>query len=196
MKKLFCALLGLSLAVTLTSAVFAEEKVLTGFEKDTEGWEIPDWAMEKEDYVGDSLAVSQNYANEGKSAAELKVDFTGGKWTAAYIEVVEYYDWSPYGEIAVDLYLPADAPAGLKAKMILTVGESWDWVEMSKSVALQPGKWTTLSANLKPGSGDWRKTKLSDVFRQDVRKLGIRVESNMKPVYKGAVYVDNIRLIE
>jgi hypothetical protein len=152
--------------------------------------------MEKEDYVGDSLAISDKYADEGKSSLELKVDFTGGKWTAAYVEIVEYFDWMPYAQVAADVYLPADAPAGLKAKLILTVGENWDWTEMSKAVSLQPGKWTTVSANLKPGSTDWRRSNLTDAFRQDVRKFGLRIESNMKPLYKGSIYIDNARLIE
>lgn len=196
MKNLLCVLLGFVLVLTFTPVVFAAEKVLAGFEKDTQGWEIPDWAMEKEDYVGDSFSLSQAYSDEGKSAAEFKVDFTGGKWTAAYVEVVEYFDWAPYSEAAADVYLPADAPTGLKSKLIITVGEGWDWTEMSRGIALQPGKWTTVSANLKPGSSDWRKTGLTDAFRQDVRKFGIRIESNMKPAYKGSIYIDNIRLIE
>jgi len=27
-----------------------------------------------------------------------------------------------------------------------------------------------------------------------VRKLGIRIESNMRPVYSGPIYIDNIRV--
>jgi len=65
---------------------------------------------------------------------------------------------------------------------------------MARSVPLVPGQWTTVSANLSPGSEDWKKTTVDDAFRKDVRKVAIRVESNKKPVYTGPVYVDNIRL--
>ncbi len=196
MKKIAFLILCVGFLVPCAGHAVAAEKILAGFEKDTQGFEIPDWAMEKEDYVGDSLAASSNYAVEGKSALELKVDFPGGKWTAAYIEVVEYFDWTPYSQVSVDIYLPQDAPAGLKSKLILTVGENWDWTEMSKATALVPGKWTTVTANLKPGSGDWRKGSITDAFRQDIRKFGIRIESNMKPAYKGSIFIDNIRLTE
>jgi hypothetical protein len=197
MKKILCILIGACLVVgAATATVFAAEKVLAGFEQDTQGLEIPDWAMEKEDYVGDSLALSQKYAVEGKSSLEFKVDFPGAKWTGAYVEIVEYFDWTPYAQVSADVYLPPDAPIGLKAKFIATVGEGWEWTEMARGFALEPGKWTTITAHMKPGSTDWRRTTVTDAFRQDVRKLGIRIESNMKPAYKGSIYIDNVRLIE
>jgi hypothetical protein len=196
MKNILRIILGFAFVLAVTSGVFAADKKLFGFEKDVEGWEIPDWAFEKEDHVAESISVSNQYALEGKSSLEVKVDFPGGKWTAAYLEIVEFFDWTPFSQIYADLYLPSDAPAGLKAKFILTVGEGWEWTEMSRSKALEPGKWVTMSANLKPGSTDWRIAAITDAFRQDVRKLGIRIESNMKPAYKGSVYIDNIWLTE
>lgn len=196
MKNILRIILGFAFVLAVTSGVFAADKKLFGFEKDVEGWEIPDWAFETEDHVAESISVSNQYALEGKSSLEVKVDFPGGKWTAAYLEIVEFLDWTPFSQIYADLYLPSDAPAGLKAKFILTVGESWEWTEMSRAKALEPGKWVTISANLKPGSTDWRRAAITDAFRQDVRKLGIRIESNMKPAYKGSVYIDNIWLTE
>jgi hypothetical protein len=109
---------------------------------------------------------------------------------------MQYFDWTDYSRIACDVYLPEGAPLGLKGKIILTVGDSWKWVEMSRSFSLQPGKWTTMSADLKPGSIDWRRIEVNDAFRQDVRKIDIRVESNNKPAYTGSIYIDNIRVIK
>jgi hypothetical protein len=173
----------------------AEDKVLFGFEKDTEGWEIPDWALEKEDYVGKDAAVDTKVADEGKQSLKIDTKFPGGKWTAAYIEIQQYFDWTPYKAVSVDVYLPEGAPVGLKSKMIATIGESWNWVEMAKGTALEPGKWTTITANLLEGSTDFR-AKVDDAFRKDIRKIGVRIESNMKPVYEGPIYIDNLRLIE
>ena len=90
--------------------------------------------------------------------------------------------------------MPEEAPFGLKAKFILTVGEDWAWTEMSRSVKLIPGEWTTISASIIPGSNDWRKSQVTDAFRADLRKLGIRIESNMQPTYSGPIYIDNVRV--
>lgn len=173
---------------------FCEEKVFFGFEEKVPSWEIPDWCFEKEEYVGESIAVSDKFAKEGKSSLELMTNFPGGKWTAVYTEVQQYFDWTPYKSISVDMFLPKEAPFGLQARIILTVGEDWTWTEMARLVKLVPGEWTTITASLEPGSMDWRRTQVTDEWRSDVRKAGIRIESNMRPTYKGPIYIDNVRL--
>ncbi|MEW5758273.1 MAG: hypothetical protein AB1755_02210 [Candidatus Omnitrophota bacterium] len=190
-------LLGFMLNFLLSAVSFAEEKILFSYEDGTtQGWEIPDWALEKEDHVAEALEISEKYALDEKKSLEIITNFPGGRWTGVYIEIQEYFDWTPYGAISVPIYLPADAPEGLKAKIILTVGDSWEWVEMSRAIPLVPGKWTVITADLKPGSADWKKAVNSDAFRQDVRKFGIRIESNNKPAYKGSIYIDKISLNE
>ncbi|MFH1784648.1 MAG: hypothetical protein ABH868_07170, partial [bacterium] len=166
-----------------------EEKVIFDFDNSISDWKIPDWAQQKEEYVGRQVILS-----EKKDSLEVKADFPGGKWTAAYIEHEQYFDWSAYSEIAVDIYVPKDTPSGLIGKIILTVGEDWKWTEMIQSVYLLPGKWTTISASLMPGSIDWRDTKLDEGFRAGIRKFGVRVESDRKPTYKGSLYIDKVRL--
>lgn len=201
MKLKVCLLLILSLFL-VASAGYCEEqplaassaRVIFGFEEKVPSWEIPDWCFEKEEYVGESVAVSEKFAKEGKSSLELMVNFSGGKWTAVYAEVQQYFDWTAYKTLSADVYLPKEAPFGLQARFILTVGDDWTWTEMARLVKLVPGEWTTVSANLAVGSNDWRKTQVTDAFRADVRKLGIRFESNMKPVYSGPIYIDNVRL--
>ena len=108
---------------------------------------------------------------------------------------VEVTDWSPFGQLSVSLYLPPDAPEGLMGRVILTVGESWKWTEMNRPMPLHPGAWTSITVNLKPGSMDWSFFP-DDRFRQLVRRVGVRIESNGKPAYGGAVYLDNVRLAE
>jgi hypothetical protein len=169
-------------------------KLVFGFEEDVPNWEIPDWCFEKEEYVGESIAISNKFAKEEKSSLEIMTNFPGGKWTAAYIEVQQYFDWTLYKNISVDMFLPKEAPFGLQARIILTVGQDWTWTEMARLVKLVPGEWTTITASLAPASTDWRRTQVTDEFRADVRKLGLRIESNMRPAYNGPVYIDNIRL--
>ena len=194
MKKLLVFALAIGLIFGMSKMARAEEKVAFGFEKDTQGWEIPEWAMEQEDYVGKTVAVSKDFAKEGKQSLKLMAVFPGKVWTAAIVEDFEYFDWTLYKSVSVDVYIPKDAPIGLKAKIILTVGEGWKFTEMARSVSLVPGEWATISANLLPGSEDWKRTVVDDNFRKDVRKLAVRIESNKKPEYNGPIYIDNIRL--
>ena len=176
-------------------AVDQEPLVIFDFEGgNTQEWGIPDWAKNSPDSVGKVVSISEEVASHGKNALQLLTDFPGGKWTGAYLEVLMHVtDWSPFGTVSVDVYLPPNAPAGLQGRFILTVGEKWEWVEMNRALPLKPGEWTTITANLRAGSLDW-KFFPSDAFRQDIRKVGLRVESDKKPVYSGPVYFDNICL--
>ncbi len=194
MRRIMYLIFLAALVLGLQSVSLAAPKVLYDFETGLEGWEIPDWAYEQDDYVGESVEPSKDVAASGKSSLKLMVNFPGGSWKGSVCEVMEYMDWTPYKTVSCDIYVPADAPVGMRAKMILTVGDDWTWTEMSKSVKVEPGKWTTVSANLLPGSTDWKKTNPTDEFRADVRKIDVRVESNKKPVYKGPIYIDNVRV--
>lgn len=197
MKK--CMVLFIAAMLILPAAVSQaqeEETVIFGFESGLQGWEIPDWAYEKPDHVQQEIESSPEQSVEGSRSLLMMTDFPGGRWTGAIVEIMQYFDWSDYSYIACDIYLPENAPLGLKAKMILTVGDNWKWVEMSRSVNLVPGEWNIVKADLRPGSIDWRRVQVDDTFRQDIRKIDIRVASNNKPAYTGPVYIDNIRLIK
>jgi len=197
-KKFFllAALLFLALAFPAPDS-FAKDTLLFSFENDPEGWEIPDWALGKDDYVAGEVAVSQVQASEGSRALEVGVDFPSDpQWRGAYVErVIDITDWSPFRCLSIDVYLPKEAPQGLRARVILTVGENWKWSEANKAFPLTPGEWAVIKLDLTPESKNWRKY-LTDEFRADVRKLGIRIESNGKIAYKGPVYIDNVRLLE
>jgi hypothetical protein len=173
----------------------AKEIILYGFERDPQGWEIPDWALAKKDHVGTQIGISEFQASEGKYALQLDADFSGGPtWEGAYVErLIDVTDWSPFNYLSVDIYLPKEAPRGLRAKFILTVGDSWKWTEMNKSVPLTPGEWVMMKADLTSSSMNWRRF-IDDSFRADIKKLGIRVESNGKIAYKGPIYIDNVKL--
>lgn len=172
-----------------------EERTLFGFEgADLDGWEIPYWALEKDDHVGKSIEVSKDFASERESSLKINCDFTGGRWTTALIEVERYMDFSGYDQIAVDIYIPKDTPLGLRAKLIITVGEDWKFTEMTRGIPLIPGEWVAIKADISPGSYDWKRTVPDEAFRADVRKIVIRIESNKRPVYKGPVYIDNLRI--
>lgn len=182
-------------AAVLAPVLSAAEIVIYGFEDTPEGWAIPGWAKSSSDYVAQGAVVSQAHPSEGRCALEVSTAFPGDRWTGAYVErEVEVTDWSPFGQFSVDIFLPSDAPAGFRGRIILTVGDQWQWTEMNRSIPLTPGTWTTLSVNLKPGSMDW-KFFPDEAFRKSVRKIGIRVESDTVR-YQGPVFFDNVRLAE
>lgn len=171
-----------------------DEMVIFDFEGSTQDWAIPDWAQTSSDYSAKKIGISQDFAARGKSSLLVMADFPGGKWSGAYVEQLMYVtDWSPFGSIAADVYVPYNAPKSLKSRFILTVGDQWTWTEMNRGFQLEPGKWTTIRANLKPGSLDW-KFFPTDAFRKDIRKVGIRVESEKDGIYSGPIFVDNVRL--
>ncbi len=194
MKKIVVLAVAIAMVFLASSLVRAEEKILFSFEKDAQGWEIPEWALEQEDYVAKTVEVSKDFAKDGAQSLKVMSAFPGKVWSAALVEDFEYFDWTPYKSISADIYIPKEAPLGLKAKIILTVGENWKFTEMARSAALVPGEWVTITANLLTGSEDWKKTVVDDNFRKDVRKVSIRVESNKKPEYSGPIYIDNVRL--
>ena len=125
MKKIMMLGMAVIVACLFSVSAHAEERVLFGFEKDTQGFEIPEWAMEQEDHVAKSIEVSKDVASEGKQSLKVDCAFPGKVWTAALVEDFEYFDWTPYKAVSVDIYIPKTAPVGLKGKMVFTVGENW-----------------------------------------------------------------------
>ncbi len=195
MKK--CMLVAVILSFFVAGLSFAaEEEVLFSYESGAEGWEIPDWAYEKPDHVQQSINISEEFASNGVNSLEVEAVFPGGRWAGAIVETMQYFDWSEFKTLACDIYLPAEAPLGLKGKFILTVGDNWQWVEMSRSFDLKPGEWVTVEGDISPGSIDWRRIEVGEAFRKDIRKIDIRVESNNKPAYTGPFYIDNVRVIK
>lgn len=194
-KIFFILLITISYFTFLPVVSHAKEVILYNFEKDLQGWEIPDWALAKNDHVAKQIGISEFYASAGKYALELDSEFNGSPtWEGAYVEcLVDVTDWSPFNYLSVDIFLPKEAPHGLRARIILTVGDDWKWTEMNKTIPLAPGEWTTLKADLTANSMSWRRF-IDDSFRGDVKKLGIRIESNGKITYKGPIYIDNVKL--
>jgi hypothetical protein len=184
-------------APAFTDKAYSKEIVLYGFEKDPQGWEIPDWVLEKKDCVARQISVSEFHSSEGKYSLEVNSDFASNSlWQVAYVErVIDITDWTPFSYVSLDIFVPREAPQGLRARIILTVGNEWKWVEMNKPVLLMPGEWTVIKADITSESRNWRKFIDND-FRSDIKKLGIRIESNGKISYKGPIYIDNVRLLD
>ena len=171
-------------------------QTLFSFEKSKQGWENPSWTLAKSDYVLRDLSIASHPSTEGKKSLELIADFPGRKWSCAYAEIFHDLDLDEYETIAADIFIPAAAPEGLKAKFILTVSDNWRYTEMARAVQLIPGKWITLTGDISSESFDWKRTKVDNTFKQDIRKMGIRIEYSKPPPYSGAIYVDNVRVVK
>lgn len=184
-------------SVSSATAQEPSELIMYDFEGNTQTWEIPEWATTSLDYVGKSVTASEDFASHGKGSLQVLTAFPGaGKWTGAYVEIdVPVTDWSQFGAMTADVYVPYNTPAGLQARFILTIGENWQWTEMNRPSKLKPDQWTTVTANLKPGSMDW-KFFPTESFRKDIRRVGIRVESDKGPAYTGPIFIDHVRLIK
>ncbi|MDD5634264.1 MAG: hypothetical protein PHW46_03210 [Candidatus Omnitrophica bacterium] len=167
---------------------------LYDFEFSDETWEIPGWEFEKTDHAAQSLQRVKGLASKGSHSLELLVNFPGGKWTGALAEVQQYLDLSGYDLISVDIYLPPDAPWGLRGKIIFSSGEEWNFNEMTRGSRLYPGMWITVNADMtNDNNTDWKKLSISKNIKQDVRKVAVRIESEITP-YSGPIYIDNLRV--
>ena len=198
MKKVLvgtlCTVFVLAVQTAGVAADKPVDKLTVGdFEEPQLTWNIPDWALEKADHVAKDIKLSTDVASSGKQSLKIDANFPGVNWTAAVVELEDYLNFTPYQKIAVDVYLPKEAPPGLKGNIVLTVGEGWTWTEQLRPVMLEPGKWTTVEANIADESKDWKKAKVDAAWRADIRKIDVRVISDKKPAYTGPVYVDNVR---
>ena len=169
-------------------------RLLYDYEETRDGWEIPAWETDKTDHKAIEVTQTIEIASHGKGSLKLMVDFPGNTWTAALVEIAQYLDLEYYDMISADVCVPSACPRGLKAKFILTLGEDWRFTEMSHNFTLSPGKWTTITADMTDESFDWKRTVLTAKDKQDVRKIAVRFESNMRPIYSGPIYIDNIRV--
>jgi hypothetical protein len=171
-------------------------RVLFDFETDLEGWRIPEWAFAKKDNAAREALQANKIASSGKHSLQIVSEFPPKMWSGAYVENERepgnFFDFTGYSQLLADVFLPSDAPKKLKAQIIISVGDDWSWTEMRKAVDLTPGQWTTIKADISNDSTDW-KIRITDAIRSDVRKIGVRVESNYIE-YKGNAYVDNVRV--
>ncbi|NQT46016.1 MAG: hypothetical protein HQ593_00870 [Candidatus Omnitrophica bacterium] len=218
MKRLFSVSILLSV-ISIFIAVNAGfcDDVIYGFEKDGQGWAIPDWACEKIDYVCKTVEISSDAAIEGSSSLKLDVDFPKEAWRAAVIEVEDVFYWEEYNFLFVDIYLPDNVPNGISGRFAMTVGDDWLWIEPVMPVNLMPGKWVTVQASLRVDNVDWKKTEmveergidgkirgyvkkeipviLSQEYKDDIHTIAVRIEAD-RIKYEGPVYIDNIRLVK
>src|SRR3989338_4345469 len=204
MIKKLSFIIMVSLALAVSNCAAENPEIRFGFEKGLDGWDIPEWALERPDYVGQSIEISPEHATKGENSLKLNCDFPGTAWRAVVVEHVEDINLRGYKRILVDVFIPSDAPSEfLRGKIIVTAGPWW-YIEMLDSVPLKRGDWTTITARLDVGDkGEMRywkcktKEECLEAHLDQVKKLAVRIEYNASydrtgRAYKGPVYIDNI----
>jgi len=172
----------------------SQEYILFDFEKDAEGWGIPAWALNMRDHVAESIEQTSKFSSSGNGSLKIRADFPKKQWSAAVVEIQNFLNLKNFDMISADIYFPSNRSKVLRGKFILTVGDDWGFSEMSRTFRIEPGKWTTISANISEKSIDWKNKKIpDDSFKSDIRKVAIRIEST-KDRYSGPIYIDNIRV--
>ncbi len=152
-------------------AATGAETVLHTFEADTEGFLLADyWA-----------------GGKGVSAAEgalaLALVTTGGSWQegGVYVQPAGGADWSAYGQLSVDIFVP-EGGDGFLSQIFVKTGADWTWANTGDT-PLMAGEWTTVTADL---------SALGELTA--VGEYGIKVGSSTA-VFDGSVLIDNLRLI-
>ena len=196
-------------AVLLTSSanLWALEKIHFDFEGNPGGWGIPDWAFYQSDHVARSTEVSSEEFSTGENSLKVMCEFPGDVWRAVLVELGRDIDLSEYTTISAEVFLPKNAPRSLmQARLIITAGDGWHFIEMREAVPLKPGKWTKIEAKLEKEyvegePSDWKgrnpeKRLYNNIDK--VKKIAVRVEYNAAPPtqtgkkYEGPIYIDNI----
>ena len=207
LRKIFCVLF--VTAILLSAGQAFPDRVFDFEDGESQGWDIPDWALEQNDQVSQDLKVTDEMAYEGEYSLELDCDFPGDLWTAAVIEFNREIDLTPYSKISARIYIPKKARADgfLQARVVFVAGPWW-WIEQRHVKILDLGKWNEIEANLdvteENQRSHWKRKSKEGTFlknRHNIKKIIIRVEYDASekhagPAYEGPIYIDHIVLAE
>ncbi len=182
----------------------ARSQTCFNFENGYQGWEIPVWAFEQKDYVGESAGISSEQSSKGDIALKLMCDFPSRTWAAAIVEFEAKQSLEDERFVSADVFLPRKGKhCQLKARIIVTLGSGW-WIMKGKAVELKAGCWNMVTAKfdeLTPEeeicAGTAPGNTASAVDLGNIRKIAIRIERDASAWdtvkrYKGPIYFDNI----
>ncbi|HNX91853.1 MAG TPA: hypothetical protein PKY78_07370 [Candidatus Omnitrophota bacterium] len=198
MKLRDLVFVGLSILSGVSCDAAAQDKMVYNCSRYIHNWGIPEWSGEKADHINPVLSIDENFGDKQDSMSlKLNLSFSGEAWSAGIIEANGVFDLTLYRALTFSVYLPSDAPKGIEARAIIVSGDDFKWIEMGRSFVVEPGRKTVIKANLKNGCRDWRikgeQIVLTEALKQDIRKVAIRIESNVVK-YDGPIYLDDIQI--
>lgn len=105
-------------------------------------------------------------------------------------------NWSGFRAVAVNCFVPAGAPEGLRVMLVLKDRGRY-WYQHESGQRLMPGKWTRIEADLRPAARKWRpaghRKSWDEYTTQYVRTFGVKVHAPV--AYSGPVMLDDLRAI-
>lgn len=157
----------------------ATEGVLDAFDSASalDDWSLATWA-----------AAGVGPLRVERSALVVPVRFTGNGYEQAYLGRGARRSLRQAATLAVDVKLPAGAPAGLRAKLVLLLGPDARWSEPAEETALGPGT-TRVALPLAAGLDPVPRRELYD----EVRGYGLKL-SGTNVSFAGEITVDEVRL--
>jgi hypothetical protein len=152
-------------------------------------WSAGTWA---EATAQSTPSIGAFGATDGAAALEVPIAFSGQSFAQGYVGMtMPSTSFAGCGAIGIDVTLPADAPSGITAQIILLLGPDARWSGgVAQTTALAPGATTTVTLDL---AGTISPSPVrSDLL--DVRGVGVLfAAANM--TYSGAVALDRLQLI-
>ncbi len=145
-----------------------------------ESWE-QGWFWSAWDYTV-NLAITSDHSSDGRRGLELNFDLAQYPWPSLLLSTPAPLDLTRADEIALDVYLPAGLPGGLR----LTPRAEAARKHEAPTVRLTPG-WNTVRTAM---DGTWLPTG----DRQRVRALGWTLASTNGSPVRGSVVFDNLRV--
>ncbi|HUJ24873.1 MAG TPA: hypothetical protein VLW85_02565 [Myxococcales bacterium] len=160
---------------------------IDSFEKGPQPWHASNWASVTLDAPVSATAFG---ASSGSLALNIPLTFTGNGYEQGYVGR-EGLNLSVAGcaSIAVDVTLPAGAPAGMRGSIILLLGASGAWNGQADPVALTPGGTVTVRLPLAAAIDPVPSRAL---FKQVVG-IGLKVDG-MNIAWSGPLAMDNVRV--
>ena len=161
-----------------------------GFETDAQGWKLDSDAA-----TPPPLAISDQTASEGKHALALPVHFPDPATITRDNTIVnDPYRLQGVRYIAYDVFVPKNC-SGYVGALLFMKDKDGLWYQARSRAALIPGKWTTVTADIRGDSpdviplghlGQWDENQAARV-----NGIGITVYGERE--YSGTVLIDNIR---
>jgi hypothetical protein len=169
-------------------AVATAQEVIFDFEQNVEGWGYT------ERVKGRQAQVSAERGSLGsKSSLKFEASFPGQTEVSVPLQRA---NWSAYGEVSLNIYLPDDAPNTTQA-LLFVKDRDHLWYQHLWSDYLRPGAWNHLRVPLAASAGAWEfrghHKPWNDTSRLALLELGVRVFCKDKP-FSGAVYLDKVTL--
>jgi hypothetical protein len=187
------AALALAGALALALSTAARAATLDSFEDaaDVAAWRAADWAEATLDASGAAVTLGTGAAGatDGGAALEVPVRFLGQGYAQGFVSREAQLSFAGKAALAADVTLPAGAPAGMRAKLVLFLGPNMAWTEPADSTPLSPGATVRVGLPL-AGAFDPAPDR---ALLKDVRGYGVKIEGQ-SVTFQGQVAIDRVRL--